>query len=120
MDFSWPETAPINRRKSAAEELLRGREFAEQLRSHLLRRSCSAAAAAGGGSVSDDLVSRIVTSFTKTISILNRGGGDSVSGDVNYGSVIVEGDSVEEHEESGESNCKSSSNYGVKRGSKRR
>ncbi|CAK9323423.1 unnamed protein product [Citrullus colocynthis] len=101
MDCSWPDTTPSDRRK-AADELLRGRELAQQLRAYLQRTSNS------GGTASQDLLSRILTSFSKTLSILNRCDSDDING-----SIV---DSPEDRasrksQESGDS-CKSSDRRG--------
>ncbi|XP_038905581.1 WRKY DNA-binding transcription factor 70-like [Benincasa hispida] len=105
MDCSWPDTSPFDQRK-AADELLRGHELAQQLQAYLRRSSNS------GGTASQDLVSRILTSFSKTLSILNRCDSDDMNG-----SIV---DSPEEHasrksEESGDS-CKSSTPNTDRRG----
>ncbi|KAA0044234.1 hypothetical protein IC582_009702 [Cucumis melo] len=103
MDCSWPDTSPFDRRK-AADELLRGRELAQQLRAYLQRSSTPA---------SQDLLTRILSSFSKTLSILNH---RCDSDDIN-GSIV---DSPEDHgsrksEESGDS-CKSSTPNNDRRG----
>ncbi|XP_022941686.1 probable WRKY transcription factor 70 [Cucurbita moschata] len=92
MDCSWVESTPFDRKK-VADQLLRGHEFARQLQAHL--RSGSSC----GGTVSDDLVAKILSSFSKTISVLNR---SSDADDIN--GSIVDNSPPEESEDS----CRSS------------
>nr|UXG57924.1 WRKY70a [Nelumbo nucifera] len=65
VESPWPENSPINRRK-AINELVRGREFTTQLQI-ILRNPLG-----GHGSVSaEDLLPKILTSFTEAIAALN-------------------------------------------------
>ncbi|CAK9144457.1 unnamed protein product [Ilex paraguariensis] len=74
---SWPENLPTDRKK-AVEKLIRGREFANQLRDMLTKPFQEEA---DGSSVSDagELIVKIMGSFTDTLSILTCTESDEVS-----------------------------------------
>ncbi|KAF2287986.1 hypothetical protein GH714_003733 [Hevea brasiliensis] len=73
MESCWPEHLPSDRKK-AIDELMKGREFANQLKAVL----CDSIGE-DGSMPAEDLVVKILNSFTSTLSILNRAETDEVS-----------------------------------------
>lgn len=75
MECSWPESLPSNS-KRAIEELIQGRQFAQKLRSLF---SNSPGDGFDGSVPAKDLVAKILSSFTNTLSILSSGDPNEVS-----------------------------------------
>ncbi|XP_058002451.1 probable WRKY transcription factor 70 isoform X2 [Hevea brasiliensis] len=73
MESCWPEHLPSDRKK-AIDELMKGREFAKQLKVVL----CDSIGE-DGSMPAEDLVVKILNSFTSSLSILNRAETDEVS-----------------------------------------
>ena len=116
MKRSWPENSPSKPRK-AIEELVQGRQFANQLRG-LLSKSIGD----DGSAPEKDLVLRILNSFTNTLSLLNSADSD-VDVDVNVDVTQVQPNTqasspcwdAPKSESSGES-CRSNSTVKDRRG----
>lgn len=72
--YSWPENL-TSYRKRAIEELIRGREFTNQLQSMLTKT----VKGEEGSMFPEDLVMKILGSFTETLSILKSTDSDEVS-----------------------------------------
>ncbi|KAK9290778.1 hypothetical protein L1049_008956 [Liquidambar formosana] len=73
MDSSWPENLPIDRKK-VTQKIVQGQEFAKQLQILLSKPQIQ-----DGLASFEDLVAKILRSFTETLSILNCGDSDEVS-----------------------------------------
>lgn len=84
-------------RRKAIEELVKGREFANQLRRVIN--------GVGGGEDGEQLVKKVLTSFTNSLSILRNSSSESHEA---YDHVPSCGNNPTKSEDSQESNCKSS------------
>ncbi|KAK6943358.1 WRKY domain [Dillenia turbinata] len=98
MECSWPENLPPNKRKLIV-ELVRGREFTNQLKNLLNNPAMNNND--DGSDVAGDLVAKILTSFSETLSVLSTNESDEVV------KTSPSWEDARKSEDSGES-CKSS------------
>ncbi|KAH7514776.1 WRKY DNA-binding transcription factor 70 [Ziziphus jujuba] len=116
MDTTWPEKLASGR-KRVIDELMEGRELANQLQSVLLSKS-DGDGSSSAVSAAEDLVVKIMESFSNTLFILNVNEGDDdvsvsqIQANSHVGSACLDARKSEDSDES----CRSISNVKDRRG----
>lgn len=120
---SWPENL-VTSRKRVVDELMEGRELANQLQSVLANSdgaggSSSSSSSSLTGLSAEDLVSKIMKSFSNTLSILNvvnEGDEVSVSDQIPAGSRVDSTCLDARKSEDSDESCRSTSTVKDRRG----